>query len=150
MKMHIQISNFLRLKKWLLDDQSLHRITWLTLLVRGDIQAKRGDSFCPGWSFLQHAHRSNHYRCLCLGFHKVNYLQEVMHHSRQISLHLIPFATRFKHLVIFISLARTEIQSNFCSIKGFFPLPLDIICLKLLSPTKHTRTHTHTNVHTPH
>lgn len=107
--------------------------------MRGDIQAKMKESrFCTGWSFQQHVHWWSHYRCLCPGFHKVNLLQ-VIHHSKQISLHLIPFATRFKHLVIFVCLWN-EIQSNCCSIKDFLLFPFSSICL--LSPTKYTSAHT--------
>ena len=38
--MFFQILNFLTLKKWLRDYQSLHRLMWLILLVRGDTTQK--------------------------------------------------------------------------------------------------------------
>lgn len=58
---------------------------------------------------------------------------------------LASFATSFNHPAIFISLFRTEIQSNYCSIKSLLLFPLNTICLKLLSPP--TKKYTHTCTH---
>lgn len=70
--------------------------------------------------------------CQCSGFHEANLLQGT-NHSKHVSLDLIPFATRFKHLLIFMCLFRTKIQSSCCSIKDFLPSPLAAIC-----PPQHT------------
>lgn len=115
-------------------------VPWLTVLVRGAIQAKTKESrFCMGWSFQQHVHWWSHYRCLCPDFHKVNLLQGLYTSLKASIIAFDSLCHTFKHLVIFVCLW-TEIQSNCCSIKDFLLFPLNSICL--LSPTKYTSAHT--------